>query len=477
MNKIKLLSFQSITIVLILFIAGFLISFKDLNTLLINGDMDGYARAKWSYDVYNSRQMFNLSETGGPWLPLHPRILALGYYIIKNPLIAPRLITLIFNTFSIPIIFFYTKRIFRNHDKDNAISILATLLYLICPIRIGLATQPLSEPISMFFLLLVLFLFVSEKIDSVYAIVFINIAQAIRFEFWYLLPIIWIILWQKYSNNIRKLLIYCLLTMTFPVYWMILCFVQSGNFLSFFSIVYSTAQSIKPEIPYNHFMYATMGWFKILGQLIGLSGIILYIYSVYKLLNSKTLNIPRVLIYATIPLFFLYLLIMQVFLGVREWLGPRHLFSVLVTMIPFVSYGAIEICTDISKRIHLRYVLGLLFFIFISFDMIHIANYSQNLKQIVPSLQISQMANFVHFYKNTYDNNQLITYVNDHDWIIPMFEYLTQNHNITEITSSQYKYFQPKPGEMVILSKNLSVISVCKGNLIYKNTLVEACIN
>ncbi len=110
---------KTLVIYVVFILLGFLISFKTLFSPYIAGDMDAYARANAGFDKYISSQLLNLNPTGDSWLPLHASILGFAIWLFRDPLLAPRALTLIFSVLSIPLIFIYTKNIFLEDLKKN----------------------------------------------------------------------------------------------------------------------------------------------------------------------------------------------------------------------------------------------------------------------------------------------------------------------------------------------------------------------
>jgi len=457
---------------LVFLFIGFFLSFKSLSSPLLFGDMDGYKRANWGYHKYASGQLLNFNEAGGAWLPFHPTILGLSILFFKDPVFSPRLITLIFSVFSIPLMYLYTRELFINDKRKEIVAIVATFIYLIHPFRLFFATQPLSEPVSMFFFLLILLFLSQKKLRLFLIIFFINLASAIRFEFWYFIPIIWLVFFTNKYLKKQEVVIASALCLVFPFYWL---FLNYSNFKSpfyFFSNKYRNAQKSPPQIPYYNFFLATRGWIDSLIEVMSLTGIGIAFYGILNFFKKETFGN---LIFVLLPFYFLLLLIIQVFLGTMEWLAPRYLFPVVITLIPFLSYGLIQIIQILSKK--KKNIVFFLLLITISFfSILEIYGFVINVKkwrQAVLNDNLHQVVELVNFYETQRNSFKEIIYVTSGDWVFPMFIYLSQRHDVSFLSTQEYSAFS-NSDSMIILHSSSN--SQCKNKTSFSNYLFSVCL-
>jgi hypothetical protein len=462
-------------ICLIFIYLGLLISLKDLLTPLISGDMDGYARANWSYYKYINKELLTLNQVGGSWLPFHPNVLGFSILLTKNPQLGPRLITLILNVFSIPLIFIYTKRIFPRELKKELIAITAAIIYLIHPLRLMIATQPLSESISVFFFLLILVLSSAEKIKPLYIILLINTACAIRFEFWLMIPLIWLIFFFHQPNKII-LILESILCFTFPAYWMVLNYLHLGNIFGFFIDKYRNAHIGLSEVAYYNLFLAAKGWLNVLLDQIGITGLFASLYSVRNFSLEK-FPISKYLIFILLPYYFLALLIFQVYFGSMEWLPPRYLFPVLIGLIPFISYGFLKMIEALRVYVSRKLIFWILLFsvtLFCLGDIAGVVNNVKNWKQTSIDEE-SQVLSLIDYYRTTNLDSKEIIYVTEGDWIWPMFIYLTQRHDIERISPDEYNVRKIPQFTYIVLHKSSENDQKCKGKIEFENEQFMVC--
>ncbi|MCB0753868.1 MAG: glycosyltransferase family 39 protein [Ignavibacteriae bacterium] len=216
---------------------------------------DAYSRVNETIKQKDLNIYFN--KYGGAWLPLYFSMMVSALSLLNNSHITPRLITLVFSLSSCAALYFYTKE----YTKDKIIALLSSFIYLIFPLRLFLSTQTLSETIFIFFLLVSFTFLLKEKLNTyelILTLLFVNIAHGIRYESWIILPLIWIIvLSRKNSYKVKSLLIFS--STLFPLYWLYLNQIYTGNYLTFFNVKYEVAQSNKIS-QYSNFYLSYKAW-------------------------------------------------------------------------------------------------------------------------------------------------------------------------------------------------------------------------
>jgi len=476
-NNRRLTSFL---IFLVLTISGFLISFKTLLSPLTFGEVDGYSRAIWAFNNYVNGTLLTLDKFGGAWLPLHPKILGFSILFIRDPRFGFRLISLLFCVASVVLIYIYTERIFKSEPKKRLVALLAAIIYLLSPLRLLLATQPLSEPISMFFFSLILVLCSAKKVKPLYLIIFINIACAIRFEFWFMVPFIWLILYIDKPKKRINYVIECLACLIFPFYWMMINYFVSRNFFEFFSIKYSNAHKDESEVVYYNLFLASKAWVNALQDQIGMVGCFLYIFAWKLLTEKRKLVLNKKYIFVLIPVYFLLLLILQVHWGTMEWLAPRYLFPVLIGIIPYISYGMVKFLEAIFMRIKKNSFIGWIFLggfvLFCYGDILGVKNNIVNWKLKGSVEQKQDVWQLVEYFKSNKIESKEIFYVEEgKSWTWVMFVFLTQKYDIKIISLSEYFTRNFDPSTEVILTNLFLLDQNCRGKMEFINKTFMVC--
>lgn len=457
-----------------LILLGLLISFKDFSAPFVYGDIDGYERANWGYENYAKNKFLTLNQVGGAWLPFHANILSLSILLTKDPQFGPRAITLALNVLSIPLIFIYTKNIFSKDEKNRIIALVSSIIYLISPLRLMLAIEPLSESVSLFFILLILVLLSNKKIKPIPIIFLINVACAIRFEFWFMIPFIWLVLLTSQSKNKKIIILECALCLAFPFYWMVNNYLYRNNYFAFFFDKYGNAHKNKPEIPYYNFYLSTRGWIDKLLDQIGFTGGLITFYTFKKLLNKNSI-VNEKFIFILLPFYFLLILIAQVYLGTMEWLAPRYLFSVIVGFIPLIAYGIVKII-EFLKSHQSKYFFWILvsaIFIFSLADILGVAKNVKNWQKIVTENERDQMMQLIIFFETNELTSKNTTYLKNEKWIFPMFTFLTQKHDVKIIPLTDYVNEKDNYSEYVIYNSKDSFL--CKGKIDFTNKEFKVC--
>lgn len=134
------------------FAASILISIPALLSPMIYADMDAYARANWGLRIFAERSWLHI--IAGAWLPFHAILLSLSHYLTTDAILAPRLLTLLLNAASVPLVYMYTNNLigfYLPRQHGDRIGVIAMIFYCLSPFRLAIATVPLSESVAMFF--------------------------------------------------------------------------------------------------------------------------------------------------------------------------------------------------------------------------------------------------------------------------------------------------------------------------------------
>lgn len=343
-------------ILIILCALTFLISYPSLIKPMLTDD-DAYARVLIAADNIRHNRLFEPNLT--IWLPLHFLILQASLYIYNDIFISPRIITLIFSVFSV-FLFYYYSIFIEERLELKYFSVLSTILYIFFPLRIVLSTHTLSEPIFLTLLLVALFYLFRKKPNTILFLFFLNLAHAVRFESWFILPLLWIpLIFNKKYNFTRKifeLVGSCL----FPILWVYIDFIERGILFGFLREKYHIAQLII-QPTYSNFSLSYDTWWQNLLTVYPLLYLMLgFVGILYALKKKVSLFLITIIL---VPIYLFFTLVIQVFLGTMEWYPVRYLFMSVSLFIPFTALGILIV----SKKMFTinKYLTGIVFIFFL----------------------------------------------------------------------------------------------------------------
>jgi hypothetical protein len=338
-------------LIILAFLFSLPLIFKPMNT-----EADAYVRSNIAKEMQN-KNIFIETEVN-TWLPLHTSILSLSLYIYNNPLLIPRLLTLIFSTGSIILIFYYSQIL----GLDKKTSSTAALLAAIFPLRYYFSTTTLTEPVFSFFFIFALILLFKPKPQYFLGMIFLNISHGIRYDSWLLLPLIWLLLIFK-KTKVKKIVLFPA-TIIFPVIWMAISYMQTGNPIIFFQTKYSIAQHDPPP-EFGNLILASKVWIESLMSVYPLVLILVFILGLYIFIKNSGRAWKKIL--SIIPVYLFILLIFQVYIGSMEWYPPRYLYLSIILSLPFVSYCLLFLYKQAKiklNKLSFSILIILIFFLF-----------------------------------------------------------------------------------------------------------------
>jgi hypothetical protein len=167
--------------------------------------------------------------SNGTWGPLHFYLLSAILGLTGDRIVAPAVINILFSTLGGLALFYFSKREFG----DRA-GLFALLCYLLYPPAIRNSFVALSQPPFLFFILLGLFFLskaranINQARNSAFSGLCLTISAGIRFESWVLIPLYAIFL-KRFP---KSALIFLSVGALFPLYWVISCYITTGDPLS-----------------------------------------------------------------------------------------------------------------------------------------------------------------------------------------------------------------------------------------------------
>jgi len=313
-------------------------------------DIDAYSYANWSYQLFLTSVWDGLFRAGGSWTAVHASLLSLGYHFFADRQLSPRIISLTFASASVGFMYVYARNamsaVVRTASVRRWLPIVAACLYMLLPFRLYLSTIPFTETTSIFFLTVLMSILSARKIHYPALVVTLFVAQAVRYEFWYMVPVIWWYILSDTAFDRKKKIIISVFTLSLPGAWIAANWIQTGNPFTFILPKLILASQLIPRTPYFAPTPAIMVWINNLGNCIGFFGILLTIFGGYRLYVQSN-NRHKALVF--VPVLFLGALILQVFYGTMEWQPLRYLYTVIVSAFPFLCYGAYSVVHLFTK--------------------------------------------------------------------------------------------------------------------------------
>jgi len=198
----------------------------------------------------------------------------------------------------------------------------------------------------LFFFVIISLIFIAKDKLSYKAIfvslLFLNIAHGIRFESWILLPLIWFLIISK-PISLNKKMTFMIASVLFPIYWMYLGKIYSGNYLYFFKQKYELAQYFQSPIYFN-LNLSMLAW---KNKLIPIFPSIFIFLAFFDFKNLLKNNTAKNIFYYFLPIFMYISLIAQVFFGTMEWFPTRYLLISTTFLIPLLASSIFEITKSV----------------------------------------------------------------------------------------------------------------------------------
>lgn len=170
------------------------------------------------------------------WAPFQFYINGIALMIWDNVIYTPKIVNIIFSCLTLIPFYFFTKREF---NKNGAF--VATLFLAVSPILFRYSFMALSETPYLFFLVFGLNL-LSKGVRNkallfvILAGISFNIAGGIRYEAWLVTTCVCLVLLLK--KQWKYLFVFSLVSSVFPVYWLYISYIETGDFLYGFNGTY-----------------------------------------------------------------------------------------------------------------------------------------------------------------------------------------------------------------------------------------------
>ncbi len=293
----------------------------DLNFPMKSIDADGYSRLKLAV----------LNIDSSVWLPGFTKIMYNAANIYgKNYMIFPRIIIIISTIF----ISLFVYLIVYRETFSKYISFLSVLAFLYHPLVIDMSSITFTEQIWTLFLIISIYFFLySKKKYIIFAYIFWILGTATRYESWMLIPIIIPYVFLTGKINIISFIKKTLLLSIFPIYWIVNNYIKHGspfNFIHEKQIIADSGGTI-PE--FGNLLLTITSWNHIIQQYIFSNFLFVLLFLIISIFFIK--NIKNTIFIIT-PLYVIFTLILQVFLGNMEYLAIRYLYIIIPTIIIFL---------------------------------------------------------------------------------------------------------------------------------------------
>lgn len=280
--------------------------------------------------------------------------LALSLYLWNQPLLSPRLATVIFGI-GIMVPFYFLIRMLFN----SRIAFCSGLLLVFYPLHVLQSGYTTSDVVYQFFLissLYYLFKFKQDKgrLTTLFAAaLLLNIAAVLRFESWIFIPVLSLFL---YNEGKKYSLMFFFLSLVLPCVWLLLCYhVTKDMFFSFTMPV----KTMHAEILLRHPEHQTeiLRWLKVLSWNIGYPVVISGLCGViYAFIRRKAASLAV-----------LFLLLLSIYtvntMLCRMWHNERYTIMLGILLLPY-SLLFIE---EIANFLRIKAVFMFLPFIALSF--------------------------------------------------------------------------------------------------------------
>ena len=226
---------------------------------------DGLAHVEGARRIFDSRTP-GLPEIGSVWLPLFHLLaapLAINDFLWRTGLAGSLISTAAF-ILSAALIFRFSLEM----SLSIGAAAVSLAIFLLCPSMLYAASAPLTEPLMIFWTILVTFLiFRFQQTGSRKILVAASVAafagSLTRYDGWYLLPFValFILLVPKapFRQRVVNTFIFCLIAGTGPLLWLAHNAHRFGNALEFLNGPYSAKAIYAHQLATTAFRYPTDG--------------------------------------------------------------------------------------------------------------------------------------------------------------------------------------------------------------------------
>jgi len=290
---------------------------------------DGYSRLV--NGIFASK--FPSGNTIYDWLPGNKVILSSAINISPNN---NNTLARIESWLAIPLTAIFLSLTVFQLSRNVVVALFAPALLLINPISNYLSLQTLSEnnwvllsSISIFFL--------CQKKQKLWSVGFLfwSLSQTIRYESWYLTPIIIFVFYFLHRNR-KASVIFLLTSIVFPFYWLVSTNIHTGDYFYFWGKKMAIA-SKGPAHIYHHLVPSFTVWYSQLINLFTPMTLVIFITSSVILIRRNN---------------FLFLLGMTVFFGLvaQVYFGTMEHFPIrYLSLIPFAVISTITVALSYVK--------------------------------------------------------------------------------------------------------------------------------
>ena len=290
----------------------------------------------------------------GDWLPLHTYLLAGILSIWKDPLIAPRALSLLFGSLTLIPFYLLLRDLF---DRNNAI--LSSILFSFFGLHISYSSQSWSETTGIFFLITGFYLFFTKnKMEPWFSIlsgVSLGLSCMVRIEFWPFVPLL--IFVRVIQSGFRQSLLFAISSCIFPILWMMSNYIQIEDFLPYYTVNISFERYKIGSFWERLFIYP-IRFLKLVGPIIAIGSMGGILISIFKR-ERYELALPLLVQF----IFFIYE-------SVKVNANPQYRFLMVICMLSFPYFFLLikESSSVLSRKLkNMILILGIASFLSISF--------------------------------------------------------------------------------------------------------------
>ena len=154
--------------------------------------------------------------THGGWLPLHFYLIAAALRVHMDTVLTPVLLHIFFSVATAIPLWGFVK---REWNETGALFVAAA--YLLYPLAFRIGFMALSEVPFLFFVAGSMFFLsrareTEKTADALLAGISLTLSSALRYEGWFLTPLLALVLWRKW----KPLLVFLIVASLFPITWM-----------------------------------------------------------------------------------------------------------------------------------------------------------------------------------------------------------------------------------------------------------------
>jgi hypothetical protein len=273
----------------------------------------------------------NFIPESGAWMPLPFHFIRWSLLMFDDMSMSPRILWIVINAVLAVMVGIFSARISSNRQ----VGLWSVFLFITHPFLSAFFTFPLTEPLFALFVISGMICLDSDRRNwrLLASIIFFSLANAIRYEGWYLFPMILGIIIARKKMSLRDMFIFSIAYWVYPIIWIRGNFIHTGEAFYFFQIKTLYARESAGYYFYN--VADSLKWLWLYISHLSILGVLFLLGLIPAVYNKKFHEYP-ILLFIT-SMYLVGMLAIQRFFGTMEWFPDQYLYLPVLFAVPFAG--------------------------------------------------------------------------------------------------------------------------------------------